>query len=154
MVDVLERPWKKIKYPAGLLGGFGETGRPFNVSLLYLGLWEGEGFPLKPVWPLLVAAESWLGVCCWLILPAKFLLEEKNSVVYMLQRVRFLFLQGILVGNWSHLIQSIPNVIIKIYLISTLDGWGDNSLFFETVLCLLKTILPMLHKCRIAARPY
>lgn len=73
----------------------------------------------------------------------------------MLQIVRFLFLQGmILVGNRSHLIQSIPHVIIKIYLISTLDGWGDNSLFFETVLCLWKTILPMLHKCRIAARPY
>lgn len=139
----------------GALGCFGESGQPFSVTCLILGSRRVGRFPhwssCSGCW---LAVETWLGVCCWLILPAKFLLKAKY-IAYTLQVAGFFYLQGtILFGNRSHLIQSIANGIIKICLISPLDRWGDNSLFFETVLCLLKIILPVLHKCHIAARPY
>lgn len=72
----------------------------------------------------------------------------------MVEVAQFFLLQGMrLAGSQPHLIQSITNVIIKIILNFALDRWGGSSLLFEAVLCLSKTIFPILHKCCIAARP-
>lgn len=131
-----------------LLGRVGSL----SVRLSYTGVFEGVRLsPLKPTSWLLVVCGDLLLVCCWLILPAEFLLKTQNMVC-ILQLARFFFLQGmILVGNRSCLIQSIANVIIKCSLISILIWWGDNCFFFRTRLCLLKILWPVLLRNHIAA---
>lgn len=134
-----------------LLGRVGSlsVGLPYSWSLR---VW---GFPhWRPCHGSWLAVQTWLLVCCWLILPAKFLFKTQ-SMVSILQIDRFFFLQGMtLVGNWSCLIQSIANAIIKCSLISILIWWEDNSFFFKTGLCLLKILWPTLHRNYIAAHPY
>lgn len=159
MVDVREREWEEVKSSellAQLLwpSGYWEEWATFQWGCLILGSLRVWGVPhWSPYCGCWLAVETWLLFCCWLILPAKFLLKTQN-IVYMLQRVRFFFLQGmILVGNRPCLIQSIANVIIKCSLISILIWWGDNSFFFKTELCLLKIVWPALHKKHISAHP-
>lgn len=159
MVDVHRREQEEIKSPellAWLLwpSGYWEEWAAFQWGCLVLGSLGVWGFPhWSPCGACWLSLESWLLVCCWLILPAKFLLKTQ-SMVCMLQIARFFFLQGmILVGNLSCLIQSIANVIIKCSLISILIWWGDNCFFFKTGLCLLKILWPVLLRNHIAAHP-
>lgn len=62
------------------------------------------------------------------------------------------------IGNetcWKSISPNLKHhIIIKIILISTLDRWGGSSSHFGAVICLWKTIFPILHKRCIAARPY
>lgn len=156
MVDVHEREFEEIKSSellAWLLwpSGYWEEWAAFQWGCLILGFLRVWGFPhWSPCRGCWLAVELWLLFCCWLILPAIFLLQTQN-VVCILQGGRFFFLQGmILVGNRSCLIQSIANVIIKCSLISILIWWGDNCFFFKKLgfvfwkysdQCYLETIL-------------
>lgn len=158
-VGAHEREWEEIKYSELLVwllwhSGYWEEWAAFQWGCLTLGSLRVWGFPhWSPSRGCWLAVDTWLLVCCWLILPARFLLKTQN-VVSMLQVARYFFLQGtILVGNRSCLIQSITNVIIKCSLISIIIWWGDNSFFFKTGLCLLKILWPALHKKHIAAHP-